>query len=271
VLLRERVGLRLRGLLGTLDERLPGRARPFYCPVCRHHVRGYYPLPRYYERLPRQHGFPYGFEDAETLNWRRYSCRRCGASDRDRLIALHLRDVLAGGRAPRPCQLVDFAPSPPLREALRGIEGVAYRSADLFMPGVDDRVDVAALPYGDRTVDVFVCSHVLEHVPDDRAALRELRRVLRPGGTGVLLVPIVLAAPRIDEDPGPLSAAERWRRFGQDDHVRLYTKQGFVERVEEAGFRLLQLGAAHFGEANLVRCGITPGSVLYVVSPAEGP
>jgi SAM-dependent methyltransferase len=165
-----------------------------------------------------------------------------------------------------PFRLVDFAPSPPLAAALKRVGGLEYRSADLDMAGVDDRVDLAALPYADRSLDGFVCSHVLEHIPADGTALSELFRVLKPGGWGLLLVPILLPAREIDEDPGPLSAAERWRRFGQDDHVRLYSKAGFVSRVRAAGFRVAQLGAAHFGEDTFRECGITSKSVLYVVT-----
>jgi SAM-dependent methyltransferase len=262
--LRERAALRLRGMVHAVGERLPGRRR-FRCPACGHRVRGFDALPRYFERQLRQSGFPYTLDDSETLNWRQYTCRRCGASDRDRLMALFLEEAFPAGRSPAPLRFVDFAPSPPLAAALRRVRGLEYRSADLFMPGVDDRADLTALPYPDRSLDGFVCSHVLEHVPDDRAALGELFRVLKPGGWGLLLVPLVLAVREIDEDPAVASAAERWRRFGQDDHVRLYSKPGFLDRVRAAGFRVDELAAAHFGEDALRESGITPRSVLYVV------
>jgi SAM-dependent methyltransferase len=267
MMLAERVALRLRRLASSVSEHIPGppSSRPYFCPVCSRRVRGFDPLPRYYERELREHGCAYGFEDSETLNWRQYTCRRCGASDRERLMALYVRERFPGGGSPGPFRLVDFAPSPPLTGVLRQLAGVEYRTADLMMKGVDDRVDLTALPYADGSLDGFVCSHVLEHVPDDKAALRELLRVLKPGGWGMLLVPIVLAAPAIDEDPGPLSPDERWRRFGQDDHVRLYSKQGFVERVRSAGFLLDELGVGHFGAETFARCGLTPKSVLYVV------
>jgi N-acetylglucosaminyldiphosphoundecaprenol N-acetyl-beta-D-mannosaminyltransferase len=264
----ERAALRLRGLVHSLVERIPGppSTRPFLCPVCGHRVRGFDALPRYYERQLREVGYPYELEDAETLNWRQYTCRRCGASDRERLMALYLREVFPADRTPSPFRLVDFAPSPPLGAAMRRVGGLEYRTADLMMRGVDDQVDLASLPYADRSLDAFVCSHVLEHIPDDGAALRELFRVLKPGGWGLLLVPIMLTARDIDEDPGPLSAAERWRRFGQDDHVRLYSKPGFLGRVRAAGFHVAERGAAHFGEETFRRCGLTLKSVLYVVT-----
>ncbi|PYQ47308.1 MAG: hypothetical protein DMF78_24110, partial [Acidobacteria bacterium] len=252
--LGERAFLRLRGIAHATFERLPAQRR-LRCPVCSHRVRAFDALPRYFERQLRASVFPYTLEDSETLNWRQYTCRRCGASDRERLMALFLRESFPGDRSPAPFRLVDFAPSPPLAAALKRVDGLDYRSADLFMRGVDDRVDLAALPYADRSLDGFVCSHVLEHIPDDRAAMRELVRVLKPGGWGLLLVPIVLPVQHIDEDPRPLSPAERWRRFGQDDHVRLYSRAGFLDRLRAAGFRVAELGAAHFGEDTFRECG----------------
>jgi SAM-dependent methyltransferase len=167
--------------------------------------------------------------------------------------------------------LVQFAPSPPLSRWIRDTIkrrqlSVTYRTADLHAKGVEDQLDITDMKiYADGSVDFFVCSHVLEHVREDRKALRELFRVLRPGGQGILLVPIVLGVEEIDEDPAVTDPRERWRRFGQDDHVRLYSKRGYLERVREAGFVVHELDVQHFGAGCFERYGIAPQSVLYVV------
>ena len=134
------------------------------------------------------------------------------------------------------------------------------------MDGVDDRVDVMDMnTYGDNQFDFFICSHVLEHVVDDKKALGELYRVLKPRGQGVLMVPIVLGVEKIDEDPSITDPAERWRRFGQYDHVRLYSKRGFLDRVSEAGFRIYEHGWEYFGEDVFTRNGVNRQSKLYIV------
>jgi SAM-dependent methyltransferase len=115
-----------------------------------------------------------------------------------------------------------------------------------------------------ETYDFFICSHVLEHVTDDKKALSELFRVLKTGGSGILMVPINLRIDKIEEDPNVEDIGERWRRFGQDDHIRLYSKKGFVERVKEAGFTIHQYGVDFFGEHVFFQHGISPKSILYV-------
>ncbi|HZT60167.1 MAG TPA: class I SAM-dependent methyltransferase [Pyrinomonadaceae bacterium] len=244
------------------------------CPVCGGRVWRFLPLPDEYLEELRRYNYKYTTEDAETCNARGYSCPHCDAADRDRLYALYLRDYFREVAPSDTVKLLDFAPSPPLSRFIRtqiadSPHSFTYRTADLFAEGVNDRVDITDMKiYAQESVDFFICSHVLEHVTDDAKALRELYRILKPGGRGILVVPIVLSADEIDEDPSVTDPAERWRRFGQGDHVRLYSKQGFVSRVREAGFTLHQFGPEYFGERTFERHGITNRSVLYIVEKA---
>src|SRR5215510_11075283 len=221
-----------------------------YCPVCESTVNSFLPLPEFFRENQRKYGFPYQTRDAETCNEAAYLCPSCGASDRDRLYALFLGDYIAELESGD--QMVDFAPSESLsafiRRAIKSTgNDIRYRTADLLVENVDDRVDVEDLrSYESEQFTFFICSHVLEHVPDDRKALRELHRILKPGGKAILMVPIILSIDRIDEDPSVTDESERWRRFGQGDHLRLYSKSGFLERVREAGFCVHELGREFF-------------------------
>jgi ubiquinone/menaquinone biosynthesis C-methylase UbiE len=96
-------------------------------------------------------------------------------------------------------------------------------------------MDITRLLLRDNCFDVIICSHVLEHVPDDRAAMREMYRVLRKGGWAAILVPTRTGQVKTFEDPGVVSPEERTRLFGQADHVRRYG-QDVKNRLEEAGF-----------------------------------
>ena len=94
-------------------------------------------------------------------------------------------------------------------------------------------MDISDIQYPDNTFDVVYCSHVLEHVPDDRRALREFWRVLKIGGWAILQVPITSDV--TFEDPTVTSPEERERLFGQHDHVRRYGPD-YRNRLVDVGF-----------------------------------
>jgi SAM-dependent methyltransferase len=211
----------------------------------------------------------YGFDPArlnefETLNVDHYMCPHCGSTDRDRLYLLFLERQLRNGQ--QSVRMVDFAPTAPLRRWLTAKPSIQYRSADLFMQDVDDKLDVQNLcAYGNNTFDCFICSHVLEHVADDHQALRELHRILRSGGWGIIMAPIRLTLKATEEDSTCHDPGERVRRFAQADHLRLYSKQDFIERLKGVGFSVSQLTGRELAGNSCAKLGIAPESVLYVV------
>jgi SAM-dependent methyltransferase len=129
-----------------------------------------------------------------------------------------------------------FAAEPAIEKQLRNrTPRATYVTADLEPGRAEQQVDVTHIPWPDGSVDLLICSHVLEHVPDDRAAMRELRRVLTPEGHALLEVPVIGELTR--EDPAVTDPAERLRLFGQEDHVRVYGRD-YYERLHQAGFRV---------------------------------
>jgi SAM-dependent methyltransferase len=242
---------------------LGGSQGKYLCPVCGQRVCFFLKMSVFYAENQRKHGYPYSLDDAETQNHQAYECPHCRASDRDRLYALYISKRLRPSDA---IDLLEIAPSKPLSAMLKQYGKISLRTADLMMPGVDDHIDITDMAcYGEARFDAFICSHVLEHVPDDAKALRELHRILKPGGWGILMVPVIPAAEKVDEDPDLKDEAERWRRFGQYDHIRLYSKKGLLERIAAAGFRTRQYGQDYFGAESFWRHGLSPKSVLYVV------
>ncbi len=143
---------------------------------------------------------------------------------------------------------------------------MAYVGID-FDPGADKRaVDVQAsmtsLPLPDASVGLMVCFHVLEHIPDDAAAMSEMARVLAPGGVAVVQVPRRLGIPT-EEDP-EASTAERLRRFGQRDHVRYYGDD-FEDRLRTAGLSVSEVRMKDlFGPIETDLLGIEPDEPLWL-------
>ncbi|MBI2699031.1 MAG: class I SAM-dependent methyltransferase [Mycobacterium sp.] len=234
----------------------PGR-----CNLCDKKVR-FKSISRTLGRTLAQYQFPYALDDFETLNHRRYLCPVCGCSDRDRLYKLYVDRFLPPDGVRR---VVEFAPAPALSAYLRSRDDFHYRSADLMMSGVDDVVDITNMPnYQNDSLDFFICSHVLEHVTDDGRALDELYRVLVPGGRGIIMTPVTPQG-SFDEDPSLTDERERWRRFAQGDHVRLYDRATLCSRIRQHRFEIDVLDWRSFGQEAFSRHAIDPGSVLYVV------
>lgn len=160
-------------------------------------------------------------------------CPCCGAHARHRLMALYLRERTDLLR--RPASLLHVAPELSFWQLFRSTPTLRYVSADLCSPLAAVQLDLTQPLFADGAFDVIICNHVLEHIPDDAAAMRQLVRMLKPGGWALLQVPIDWNRERTDEDPSITDRAERTRRFGQWDHVRVYGRD-YLDRLAAAGF-----------------------------------
>jgi hypothetical protein len=187
-------------------------------------------------------------------------CPVCGALERHRMIWLYLErrtDLLDG----RPKGMLHFAPERPIRRRLRHIPHLDYVTADLDSQLADLAMDITDIQFPDDAFDVIYCSHVLEHVPDDQRAMRELRRVLAPCGWAILQVPI--RGLRTEEDPQVKSPEERRRLYGQADHVRQYGAD-YRDRLIDAGFAVEREDfVGSLSEAERSRWGLPPGDDVF--------
>jgi SAM-dependent methyltransferase len=229
------------------------------CPICGVGLRAFKPIWRSYMRKTEQFGYVHRHAELETFNTKAFSCPKCDASDRDRLMAIFLDGILPSLTKSSSVRLVDFAPSDPLSKKIARTPSIEYRTADLYRNDVQDRIDLTDISYPDESTDIFICSHMFEHIPDDRKAMRELYRILKPGGFGLVLVPLAVGVDETHEDPTIVS----------DEHVRHYGRRDFVERLTAAGFVVDQLGIEYFGAETFRRAGIAANSILYVVRKEE--
>ena len=139
-------------------------------------------------------------------------------------------------------RVLHWAPELGWANRLRRLPGVSYLSGDVDPTKAIRELDLTCIDLPDESIDLTLCSHVLEHVPDDRTAMSELLRILRPGGHTLVMVPLTRAP--TDEDPTITDPEERRRRFGQTDHVRRYNAHDVGARLADAGFLVERFRAA---------------------------
>ncbi len=162
-------------------------------------------------------------------------CPSCLSLERHRLMWVYLR------------RETDFFESRPLvlhiapercfmRKFDRLFDG-QYITADLESPLAKVRMDIQQIPFGPDTFDVIFCNHILEHVADDRRAMDELYRVMKPGGWGIFLSPVVRGLEFTREDHSLDTPAKRFAAYGQSDHMREYGED-YPDRLREAGFEV---------------------------------
>ena len=193
--------------------------RPFYignkveCPVCGKHFRKF---------------LPYGYGKAMDNRL----CPNCLSLERHRLIWLYLKQ--RSNIFEDHLKVLHFAPEQPFLKRFKALKNLDYTTADLDSPIADLHLDVTNIDLPDNQYDVVICNHVLEHVNDVNKAFSEIKRILKPGGWAILMVPI---NPNVDtwEDPTITDPEERKRNFGQYDHVRQFGRD-YAQVLEKAGF-----------------------------------
>ena len=199
-----------------------------------------------------------------SLGFSQPLCPHCLASDRNRLISLYLKNELDFGA--KPLRLLHFAPEHCFLRRFAKVPNVDYIAADIDPPKGGVKIDITDIPLDGDSVDLIICSHVLEHIMDDAKAMNELRRVLKPDGTALIMCPVYRDRPTTYEDASIVRPEDRLVAFGQTDHVRLYGAD-FGARLERAGFRVDENHyAVRLGEPAMRRYGVKPGAVIYVCS-----
>jgi SAM-dependent methyltransferase len=161
-------------------------------------------------------------------------CPRCNSYERHRVVWMWLRD--RGGLDDDAVDLLHVAPEPVLTDRLRALPGVRYTAGSLFPTGDQVRVDLTDIPFDEGSFDVVLCNHVFDEIPDDRRALAEIHRVLRPGGRLITQTPVDKRRETTFEDPS-LPPARRREVFQTADDVRIYGRD-FPDRLAAAGFEV---------------------------------
>ena len=188
----------------------------------------------------RRRFLPYGYVTSRE----NALCPNCLSLERHRLLWLWLvRESDIGRGAMALPKMLHIAPEVALMRKFKKMYASTpdrYVTADLESPLADMHFDVQQIPLEAESFDAIICNHIMEHVEDDGKALRELYRIMRRGGWGVILSPVELEREKTFEDDTITDPAERTRIFGQYDHRRIYGRD-YAARLREAGFEVYDI------------------------------
>lgn len=163
-------------------------------------------------------------------------CPNCLSTSRERLmIALFSNRIPVKGK-----HILHLSPEPNIFRFLK--QQATVTTADL-VPGfyklIDPNIqfaDATRLPFADNVFNMVIANHIMEHIPNDVLAMREIHRVLQPGGIAVLQVPFSETIANTLEEPGIQDPQKQSALFGQKDHVRIYALNDYLHRLQLAGF-----------------------------------
>lgn len=162
-------------------------------------------------------------------------CPRCRSRERHRLMLHYVEHELK--LFDRKLDVLHFSPQTAEETVFAHQPNWRYMTSTYSTSG-DIQLDLTDARMADGLWDLIIVYHVLEHIPDDQKAMREMFRILRPGGRALVQVPLELGLRETYEDPSITDPRERNRHFGQHDHVRKYSVAGLRQRLEAAGFHV---------------------------------
>jgi SAM-dependent methyltransferase len=214
------------------------------CPICETNYRKLLPYGRI---TPRENAL----------------CPTCLSLERHRLIWLYLKEKTNFFTTKK--DILHVAPEDCYIKRFESIHGDGYITADIESPWAKVKMDIHQIPFEANRFNMVLCNHVLEHVQDDIQAMREIHRVLKPGGFAILQVPFF--SPVGDatfEDASITDKREREKIFGQDDHVRKYGLD-YTQRIAQSGLKPVEENFAFtLTPEQLKKYGLGKGEIIYI-------
>ncbi len=259
--LLRKIKLNIRGLIY--------RGKGFYCPICEHEYRSFFDGGTDTEANSR-------YQIIGSGRRQKVICPGCASTDRERLVLLSIKDSTT--KLWPANQVLHIAPEPALGAKIKQwqkqsgknyVAGAKYHEGFYYDKSMQ-LFDILKLPFEKESFDFVICNHVLEHIPDDRKAMREIFRVMSPKGKAILQVPWSPLLEETFEDDTITTEAEREKYFGQFDHVRIYGKD-YPKILAEVGFQIEIYEANNLvaRQADLIRFGLNPNEKLFIATKKQ--
>ena len=221
-----------------------------FCPICKSNFKEF---------------MPFGL-----IKRKNACCPNCGALERHRLLYKYLTEKTDIFSSDRTLRLLHFAPEKALYDVFSTTQNIEYTPADISPDAYNyngtvqiKKIDITSIPYLENHFDIVLCSHVLEHILNDRLAMSEIYRVMKKGAWAILQVPVDYSREFTYEDFSIIAPKARELAFGQDDHVRLYGRD-YKNRLAETGFNVTEDDyVKNFPPEDLFRNGLMASELIY--------
>lgn len=197
-------------------------------------------------------------------------CLSCESLERHRLLWMYLNEktnIFYDN-----VKLLHFAPEKVFYNIFSTKENIEYFPCDLFPEQYNYNgdisvleVDITKIPFEDNFFDIILCSHVLEHIPDDNKAMVELYRVMKKGAWGIFQVPVDYSRKNTYEDPTITTPKGREKAFGLSDHLRVYGCD-YKARLSNVGFNVVEDDYVNtISLQDKVKYGLNPSELINYV------
>jgi len=193
-------------------------------------------------------------------------CKNCFSLERHRLLLYFLKEKT--NIMKERLTVLHFAPERCLTNFLKNLKNIHYISADLYQPATM-KIDITNIPLPDNSIDAIICNHVLEHIEKDKQAMREIFRILKPGGWAILQVPLS-KQPDTFEDSTITSPEKRLKYYGQSDHVRIYGWKDYEKRLKSCNFIVtVDSFAKKLDPKQIKESNLSTENIYFCVKPKE--
>jgi len=203
----------------------------FFCPICKFKASKFLSYGKDYEAIKKFKIIGMGFRKNAI-------CPNCFSKDRERLFYLFLQKLISEKSINYSSKILHFSPESSLERNFFRKNFSNYFTADIIKNKYDFIIDLQNFNFEEKNFDLVICNHVLEHIEDDNIALENIYSILKPGGLAILQTPL---SKIIDEDytnPSVKTDNDRLNFYGQEDHVRIYSKKSLIQKIKKVGFKI---------------------------------
>ncbi|MFT3980373.1 MAG: methyltransferase domain-containing protein [Ferruginibacter sp.] len=202
---------------------------------------------------------PFGNEHRQNA-W----CTKCQSLERDRLLWMYF-DKKTNLYTDN-LKLLHIAPEIVFFNKFKTQKNLDYQPVDIFphlYPKGTTYLNILDHQLPDNSYDVIICNHVFQYIEDDKTAMRNILKLLKPGGWAILQVPINTKGTTTFEDSSITDPKEREKVFGLDEHVRYYSYD-YADRLRAIGFHVtVDDYTTSFTDEEIFRYGFFKGDAIY--------